>query len=144
MLEFIPGHVTFVWSAINAPRELETLLTERPDRCDRRSGALEDAKELANALLNARVRVEPHLSLAFVDKTDRQPNLELATTCFVEDPPLQPGPKDVQLRFTHRPLQAQQQIVEVGGIVDAVLVEDQRVGESADLQEPMPIARVAR
>src|SRR6516165_3630341 len=35
MLELVPGHITFVWSAINASRELEALLTERPDRCNR-------------------------------------------------------------------------------------------------------------
>ena len=31
-----------------------------------------------------------------------------------------------------------------GGVVDAVLVEDQRVGQRADLQQPVPVGGVAR
>ena len=44
-----------------------------------------------------------------------------------------------------RTVQAEQQpIIEVGGIVDAVLVEDEGIGQRADLQQPMPVGRVAR
>src|SRR5436309_2079444 len=52
---------------------------------------------------------------------------------------------DVELGLTHRALEAQQQpVVEVTGIVDAVLVEDERVGERADLEEPMPVGGAPR
>ena len=51
----------------------------------------------------------------------------------------------MQLGFAHRALEAQQEpIVEVGRIVYAVLVENQRVGEGADLQQPMPVGIVPR
>ena len=45
-----------------------------------------------------------------------------------------PYPDHVQFGFAHRPLQSQEQtIVEVGGIVNTILVEDQGVSERADL-----------
>jgi hypothetical protein len=51
----------------------------------------------------------------------------------------------VQLRFAHRPLQAQQQaIVEVSRIVNTVLVENQRAGERSEFQQTMPVGIVAR
>ena len=51
----------------------------------------------------------------------------------------------MELGLTHRALEAQQQpVVEVTGIVDAVLVEDERVGERADLEEPMPVGGAPR
>ena len=51
----------------------------------------------------------------------------------------------MQLRLAHRSLEPEQQaVVEVGGVVDAVLVEDQRVGQRADLEQPVPVGGVAR
>jgi hypothetical protein len=51
----------------------------------------------------------------------------------------------VQLGFTHRALEAQEQaIVKVPRVVDAILVEDERLGEGADFQEPVPVRRIAR
>ena len=51
----------------------------------------------------------------------------------------------MELRFAHGPLQPEQEpVVEVAGVVDPVLVQDERLGERADLQKPVPIGRVAR
>jgi len=134
MVKLAPGYITFVGSLINAPWELEPLVTKGSDRRNRRSGALECAKELANALLDARIGVEPYASLAVIDKTDRQSDLELPAACLVENAPAQPGSEHVQFGFAHRPLQSQEQtIVEVGGIVNTILVEDQGVSERTDL-----------
>jgi hypothetical protein len=50
----------------------------------------------------------------------------------------------VQLRLAHGALETEQQtVVEVGRIVDAVLVEDEGVGEGADLEQPVPVGGVA-
>jgi hypothetical protein len=50
----------------------------------------------------------------------------------------------VQLGFAHRALEAEQQaIVEAGRIVDAILVEDQGRGQGAELDQAVPIGRVA-
>ena len=49
----------------------------------------------------------------------------------------------MQLGFAHRSFEAEQEpVVEARWIVDAILVEDQRVGERADLQQAMPVGVV--
>ena len=51
----------------------------------------------------------------------------------------------MQLGFAHGALQPEQEaIVEQGGMIDAVGVADQRIGEAAQLDEAMPIGVVAR
>ena len=51
----------------------------------------------------------------------------------------------MEFRFAHGALEAEKQpVVEVTGTVDAVLVEDQGVGQGAQFQQPMPVGAVAR
>ena len=51
---------------------------------------------------------------------------------------------EVQFGFTHGALESKQEpIIEIGGIVETVLIENQGVAETTDLQEPMPVATVA-
>jgi hypothetical protein len=51
----------------------------------------------------------------------------------------------MQFGFAHCPFQPEQQaIIEMRGIVEAVLIQDQRLRQRADLEEPMPVHRVAR
>lgn len=50
----------------------------------------------------------------------------------------------MQFRFRHGAFEAEQEpVVEVPGVVEAVLVEDQGAGQRADLQEPVPVGVVA-
>ena len=78
-------------------------------------------------------------------EADRRAHPQLPPPGLVELSPEQPGAQHVQLGFTHRALEAQEQaIVKVTRVVDAVLVEDERLGEGADFQEPMPVRRIAR
>jgi hypothetical protein len=49
----------------------------------------------------------------------------------------------MQLRLAHRALEPQQQpIIKLAAIIDPVLVEDERIRQRADLQQPMPVGRV--
>jgi hypothetical protein len=51
----------------------------------------------------------------------------------------------MQLGFTHRTLEAEQQaIVEQRRMIDAVVIANQRVGDTAQLQQAIPIGIVAR
>ena len=44
-----------------------------------------------------------------------------------------------------RSIQPQEEaVVEMGGIIDAVLIEDQCIGERTDLQQSVPVSRVSR
>src|SRR5882724_6674842 len=46
--------------------------------------------------------------------------------------------------FRHGPLQSKQQsVVKVAGVVDSVLIQNERVGEGADFQEPVPVGGIA-
>ena len=50
----------------------------------------------------------------------------------------------MQLGFAHGPFEAEQQpVVELSGVIDAVFVQDQSVGQGADLEQPVPVRRVA-
>jgi len=51
----------------------------------------------------------------------------------------------VQLSLAHRALQPEQEaVVEVGGVIEPVLVTDQRARERGDLQQSVPVGVVAR
>ena len=50
----------------------------------------------------------------------------------------------MQLGLAHGALEPEQQpVVEVGRVIEAVLVADQRAGHGADLQQPVPVGVVA-
>ena len=74
--------------------------------------------------------------------------MQRTPTCLTQDAALQPRMQHMQhmqLGLTHRALEPEQQaIVEIARIVDAVLVEDQSVGQGANLQQPVPVGGVAR
>src|SRR5690242_4396137 len=58
---------------------------------------------------------------------------------------LQPGSQYVQLGLAHGSFEAEQQtIVEVRRIINAVFIENESVGESADFQQPVPVRGVSR
>ena len=53
--------------------------------------------------------------------------------------------EQAQLQFAHGPLQSQEQtVVDLLGIVNAMIVDDHRVGHSAQIEEMMPVAIVLR
>ena len=96
------------------------------------------------ALLDLRIRVEDHPTLAVVREADGQGRLELSAPGLAEHASAQPGSQHVELGFGHRALEPEEQpIVEVARVVDAVFIEDERIGEGADLEQAMPVGRVA-
>ena len=51
----------------------------------------------------------------------------------------------MQFRFAHGSFETQQEaIIEVRWIIHAVFIENERVGQSADLQQPVPVGGVSR
>src|SRR5271156_5247855 len=103
-----PHHIPFARSSENTARKLQPLLTKLFDGRRCRTGTSKGAKELANALLDAHVRIDAALALAVVDITDRQANLQFSAACFVEDTAAKPRAQDMQLRFTHRAFETEQ------------------------------------
>jgi hypothetical protein len=145
MRQLAPQHLPLVRPMEHAPREDQALRAERLDRGRGRTGAAEGAKELANTLAHARVGVQAHPLLGVVDKADGQAHLQLAAPRLVENAPAQPRAQDMQFRLAHRALQTQQQpVIEVHRIVDAILIENQRIDQRTELQQAMPVGGIAR
>src|SRR5208282_1559575 len=89
--------------------------------------------------------VETDLAIGFApDKADRQSSAQFTARRLVANAAVEAGPQDMQLGFAHGALEPEQEaIVEEGGMIDAVGVADQRIGEAAQLDEAMPIGVVA-
>jgi len=88
--------------------------------------------------------IEHNLAGRVIDEPDGQRDGEFASPGFGELAAAQAGPDEVQLGLAHGALEPEEEpVVELAGVVEAVLVADQRVGERADLQQPVPIGVVA-
>ena len=115
------------------------------DHCQTGPGPLEGLEEQTHRRLHLGVRIEDDTILRVMHKADGHHLLEFAAAGAAQDAAPQARLEHMQFRFAHRALQAQQQaIVEVRRIVQAIFIEDERVGERAQLKQPMPIGGVAR
>ena len=140
-----PAQLPLVSAGRKPRRKQQTLLAEVLDSGAHRAGAREGLEEQMHTLLDPLVGVEHHLPVGSVDEADRQRATQLAAPCLVEEAAPQTGSQHMQLRLAHRTLETQQQaVVEVGRIIDAVLIKDEGVREGADLQQPVPVGRIAR
>ena len=90
------------------------------------------------------IRIEHDSIVGGVTKSYGQPQTQLTATSLVQDTASQASFQDVEFGLGERALHAEDQaIVEVGRIIEAVLIEQQRVGQRTELQELVPIAGVA-
>jgi hypothetical protein len=95
-------------------------------------------------ILDPGIGVEHDMPGAVVDQAGRQAHPQLAAAGGRQLPAAQPGPDEMQFGLGHGAFEAEQQpVVELAGIVEAVLVADQRRGQRADLQQPVPVGVVA-
>ena len=119
-----------------------------PERLDRLAGGpnpRERLEKVGDRLPDMRVGIERHVAGLIVCKSGWQRTAILAAAHLVQDPSPQPGFDDMKFGLAHCSLEAKQKpVVEAGWIVDAVFIEDQRIGESADLQQAMPVGIVPR
>src|SRR5208282_361653 len=92
------------------------------------------------------VRMQQDLAVTLTShEADRQAPTQLTTLCLVADAAEQPRPQDVQFCLRHRALQAQHQaVVEQPRVVNPVGIADERVGDTAEVQEAVPVGVVAR
>ena len=79
------------------------------------------------------------------DEADRQAAAQFAAGGLVANAAVQARAQDMQLGLAHGALEAEQQtIVEQRGMIDAVGIADQGVGEAAEIEQAIPIGVVAR
>ena len=121
--------------------------SERNHSQTRRGARLGEAREnIADGGDDGLVGMEADLAVGLApDKADRQPSAQLTARRLVANAAVEAGSQDMQLGFAHGALEPEQEaVVEEGGMIDAVGVADQRIGEAAQLDEAMPIGVVAR
>ena len=96
-------------------------------------------------MLHATVGIQHDVPRRVIHQSDWEPHPQLPTAGLGELTAAQPGADEVQLSFAHRAFEAEQQaVVELGGVIEAVLVADQRAAQPADLQQAVPVGVVAR
>ncbi len=140
--QFLPGDVP----AARLPPfgELQALAAKGLHGGPRRTRALEGVEKHPQALADLLVGFQHDVVLLIVHQPDGQRHLEFGALGFVEHAPHQSRLEHVQFGLAHRPLETEQEpVVEVPRIIEPILVQDERVRERADLQQPMPVGTVA-
>lgn len=106
------------------------------------TGLAKGVEQQAHRLLHVLVRIEHDPPTIVIHETQRRFHPQLTTPGFVELTANQSSAQQVQLGLAHRSFQAQQQaVVKVARVVDPIFVEDERICQSADFQQPMPVGR---
>ena len=145
VLQRLPVQFALARPAAEAAGKVQPLAAEVPHRGGGGAGACEGIEQHPQGLSHLGIRVERDPVQRIVDQSHRQRQLQGSAPRPVRQAAAQPGVQHVQFGLAHGALEAEQQpVVEVAGIVDAVLVEDQRVAQRADLQQAVPVGRVAR
>src|SRR6266700_2269601 len=125
--------------------DLEVLGGEVADDRQRRAGILEEREDEPDRLLDRLVRVQDHATGRIVDEPGRRLDAQGALAGFLELAAQQAGPQPVQLSLGQGALEAEQEaIIVLAGVVDAVLVDDQGLGQGTQLQQPLTVAGGAR
>ena len=90
--------------------------------------------------------MEPHFAIDLTpDEPDGKGATQLAASGLVANSTDEAGAQDVELGFAHGALEAEQQaVIEHGGMIDAISVANERVGEAAEIEQTVPIGIVAR
>jgi hypothetical protein len=90
------------------------------------------------------VRAGDDMPGGVVGQPDGQRGDQLPAAGLGHDAAAQPGPDEVQFCLGHLAFHAEQEpVVEAAGVIEAVLVADQRAGHPAQLQELVPVSGVA-
>lgn len=140
-----PHELALVRPALQATREEQLLRMELLDHRQTGAGSFETLEEQAHGRLHLGVRVEDDAIVDVVHEADGHSLLELAAASSAQDAAAKTRLEHMELRFTHRALQPQEQsVVEVRRIIQPVFIEDERVAERTELEQPMPVGGVAR
>ena len=128
---------------LTALGELQILTSESLHDGPRRAGAFEGGEKHPKALLHLLIGIEDNTSLFVVNQTDRQRHFQFGSLRFIEHSAHQTRFEYVQFGFTHCSFESQQQpVIVMRRIIEAILIEDQRVGKRTDLQKPVPVGTV--
>ena len=143
-LEGLPEQLAAARPVLGAAGEEQVLVAEEAEHGAGGARTLVGIEQRLDRLPNLGVGVEHDAVLGVVDESDGERDPQLAAARPAPDAAAQPGAQQMEFGLTHGALEAEEEpVVEVGGVVDAVLVEDQGVGEGAQLEQPVPVGVVA-
>src|SRR5262249_28794749 len=105
---------------------------------------MEQLEDSTYGALHFLIRIECNL-LTSIHVTNRKRELELTFARLVELAAVEARANDVQLGLRKRTLHAEHKaVVELGGVVTAILVDHQCAGDGTQLQQPVPVLVGAR
>src|SRR5262249_45036966 len=112
----------------------------------RRAELGEPLEDRADGAGDGLIRMEQDFTILFSpDHAHRQAAAQFSASSLVANASVQAGPNDVELGFTHRALESQQQsIVEQRRMINAIVVANKSIGDAAELQQAIPIRVVPR
>jgi hypothetical protein len=133
-----------VRAALVAAGEGQARLVEGRHDGAGRAGGGEGVQQQLHCAADFGVGVEHDDAGGVVGQAGRQAEFQLAAAGLGQQASLHACPQEMQFAFGHGPLESQQEaVIEAGRVIQAVFVADQAVVVGADLDELLPVGRVA-
>jgi len=126
-------------ASVRSTRKAQAELLEALHHGIGRALSFEQFKDHSNGTLHFLVGIKRNL-VVVENKADRQSEMQLTLACLVELAAVEARADDVQFCLSESTLHAEYKaIVEVGWIVTPILVDDERAGDGAQLEQAMPV-----
>jgi hypothetical protein len=123
---------------------MEVMDGEMLDDGQSRARLGKEGEEKAHRLLYFLVRIEDNLTGGVEHEPCRRSKAQRAVLGLFQLATQEPVAQPVQLGFAHGALEAQQQaVIVLTGVIDPLFINDQRIGQGADFEQPIPITRRA-
>src|SRR6266849_1049844 len=124
-----------------AGRETQVLLGKVADHGQCRVVLLKEREHQANGFGNGLIGIEHDLAHRIVDEANGQTKAQLSLLGLRQLAPLQTLMQPMKLGLRHIALESEQQTIIIGSwIIDAFFVNDERVRERTNFQQPIPVA----
>src|ERR1700716_1864487 len=126
-------------ASVRPTRKAQAELLEALTHGIGRALSFEQFKYHSNSTLHFLVGIKRNLVIV-ENKADRQSEMQLTFAGLVELAAVEARADDVQLCLSESTLHAEHEaVVEVGWIVTSILVDDERAGDGAQLEQAMPV-----
>src|SRR5207244_9886197 len=124
--------------------EAQVLLGKGTDHGKCQVKLLKERKNQANGFLHGLIRVKHNPANGIVDQPDRQAKTQAPLLGFAQLPSLQATLQPMEFGLRHASLEAKQQAVVMGSwVIHPLIINDERIGERTDFQQPITIAERA-
>src|SRR4029077_11826383 len=136
-----PQELTVATAPVEPGGEAQVIAGEGLDDPARGPHRVEGGEDQAHRLLDLLIGIEDELAGGIRDQPGGRPEAELARLGLGQLVGQQPRPEPVRFGGAHGALDPQDQpVVVLSGIINAVLVDDEGVGQATDFNEAIPVA----